>query len=214
MAFSRTVNVGDIWELRVKGFVFAQQTISVFHYRVQTVPGGTDAITLSTAINTAVQAAGGVAAAMVPVLPSTYSGDQTENQRIFPKNQRTVIVSSNWAVAGTAGAADTANIAQVVTRRTSFAGRSQVSDIHIPVGTVPACITAGLLTAGQKALLTAWAPQVYQNLVLLAGTVSLTPVIYHRGVDPISFSVWDEITGFKVQTQVRTMRRRNIGIGI
>lgn len=214
MAFTRTVSIGDIYELRMCGKFENQATITLQHLRVMTLTPPVDSITLQGAIQAAAIAVGGIARDMLTVLPSDWSADRVECQRVFPKNNRTVITQSLWAGAGARGASNTANLAQVVTRRTSFSGRSQVSDVHLPVSTAVADIVDGLLSAAQKAALDTWSGHLYQNLVLMTGTVSLAPVIYHRKVDPLVQSVWDEITTYAVQPTVRTMRRRNVGVGI
>lgn len=214
MAFTRNVSVGDIYEMRMIGRFENQATITLQHLRVMTVDPAVDTITLQGAIGANAIAVGGTARDLLNVLPSDWTADRIETQRVAPKTQRTVTVTTLWAGPGQRGASNTANLAQVVTRRTSFSGRSQVSDVHLPVSTAVADIVDGVLSAGQKAALEAWAPHLYGNLVLLGGTCTLAPVIYHRKVDPLVQSNWDEITSYIVQSTVRTMRRRNIGVGI
>lgn len=214
MALQLPVTVGDIFQFRFLGQVNNQTTISVFNYVVSLITGSTLANDCADAINTRMTGAGGVAADALPVLPSNWSGAGVECQRVYPRVWRTVIRSQVWAPDGTnASVANTSNVSQCITRRTNGAGRSQVSDLHLPCPTATAAIINGYLSAAQQALLATYSVDLYQSFSVLTGAVVLIPVIWHKA-PPVAADYYDAVTGVKVQTTVRTMRRRGVGLGI
>jgi len=204
---------GDIFEFRFKGVLNSQATLAVFHFRVSSLTGTPLPNSVADAINTKCIAATGVAAEALPLLPSNWTANGVECQRVFAKIDRSVIRSAPWNPPGTGGVALSSNVAQVITRRTDNAGRSQVSDLHLPLSTAAATITNGFLTAAQQLLMETYKPTLYTSFTVLAGAVTLTPVIWHRSqANPVLS--YDVITSCAVQPTVRTMRSRNVGIGV
>lgn len=208
------VAIGDIFQWRMLGVLNNQSTISVFNYRVSAVTGSPLPGPIADALNAYQIAAGGAAAAALPLLPSNFTGGGVECQRVWPLIERSVVRSDTWAPAGTnASVANTSNVSQVLTRRTDSSGRDQVSDLHLPAPTATAAIVNGYLSAAQQALLTTYGPILYTSIAVLAGAVVFDPVIWHRVV-AVGQPNYDLITSFKVQQTVRTMRRRTVNIGI
>lgn len=207
------VALGEIWELRLHGSLAGQSIITVQHLRVSAITPPVTNTALNIALQAYTKAAGGFGFTALPALPDSWSGLSVQSQRVFPLTERSANSSSTWNVVGAAPGADTANVAQVVTRRTERAGRSEVSTGHLPCPTTADAIIAGELTVAQKALLTQWLGAQYTTVTLLAGSVSLEPVIWHRGIPPEG-RFYSIITSAVIQPTVRVMRRRTVGLGI
>lgn len=101
------------------------------------------------------------------------------------------------------------NTAGVITRRTEFSGRKQVSTLHMP-GLPASGSTEGTLTAAQKTLYSALGDAIILKLQDGSISLNMSPSIVHK-TNPLSV---DTITNFVVQDTTRVMRRRTVGLGI
>lgn len=211
--------VGDIYENIFNGVLNSQAIQWVIHWRVQSVSGATDVIQVSDGINTAVTGAGALFDQLLTPCPTNLAGTNVTTQRIYeliPLRPRSVRRSITYTSAGSTSTAATSNLAQVITRRTDSAGRTQVSNLHLPIGTTTTCLAAGQLATAQLTLLNSVKNGLFTFISILTGTVIVAPVIYHRarpGPPPVAAG-YDLVTSAVAQSTVRTMRRRTYGIGI
>lgn len=206
------VDLGELWELRLKGRLNAQDIITVAHYRVTVITPPVAVVALNAALQTQAKLAGGFGFQALPALPANYAGISVDCQRVFPLTERSANSGSAWDVAGASPNADTSNVAQVITRRTARAGRSEISTGHLPCPTTSDSIVGGELTPDQTTELTKWIACQSLPIVLGGIGVTLEPVIWHRGI-PIEGRYSSFITSAIVQPTVRVMRRRTVGIG-
>jgi len=202
--------VGSILEFTVVGELAGQTIMSVFHYRVKTA---------STKLTPQLEqdafildvwglGAGDFRAEYNACLPGNYSSKFVRAQFIWPARQRAS--QDVTADTGARGGAPMPNVAAVITKKTSLAGRSQIGSLHIPTGS-DEDIVEGELVIGFKTDLEVLATNLVGDKVVIDGGGVYTNVIYHREepVDP-----WDDITDTVVQSTSRVMRRRTKGLGI
>jgi len=142
----------------------------------------------------------------IACMPTNLSIDFWRMQVIKPT--RSVLVDE--VVAGTGGYGDvatTANTAGTITFRTDFAGRNQVSTVH--VGPLPVnAFDNGALNNLYRTALAGLGDVLDQGIdgALFIGGI-LAPIILHP--DGTKDNIFSHVVG----TKVRTMRRRTVGYG-
>lgn len=101
------------------------------------------------------------------------------------------------------------NVACVLTRRAVVGTRRGVSSLHIPIGLSAAQVDEGTIDPAAQTKIAAIGNSIL-NTGAVGNGVSVEPVIYHRGAEP----VYDVIGSFIVQDTLRVMRRRTVRVGI
>lgn len=141
-------------------------------------------------------------------LPSNYAMDFLRAQVVAPTRSVLVDQPQTTVTGGWGTATETTNLQGAITFRTDFGGRNQVSTIK--VGPLPTDAAAdGLLEASYKAELADTALRLTEVIPIVAGGFELYPVIWHR-----PGATYNYIRTAVTQDQVRTMRRRTVGLGI
>lgn len=204
--------VGSILEYTLVGEVNAQLVETVLHYVVVTesilTPGGNEENAFMAQIGV-----GGPEDLVTPYLAACsqdYTLFATRAQFIYPTRYAYVeIPTTDPGTIASPCAAQ--NVAGVITKRTQFAGRKQVGAVHMP-GVPNNGYAAGSITGTQKTHYENVADQMLLN-PNPTGTAGLyRPIIWHRNTTPLpTFDVWSIYT---VQDTLRTMRRRNLRIGV
>jgi len=208
------LGVNDVVHIVYKGTLFSQQVMTNLTYRVSattstdTIAG--DQLSIATEFSNALND-------LVIKLRALTTADYTLNdvscQRILPVRMTITEVNTGGLAGQRAGTCDTANIAAVFTRKTTFAGRKQRSTLHM-YGMSNSDIAAGVLSAGYQTDLISFASETKDTQIVTNGvaqTITLVPVIVHRPLGPTNF---DDIVDFDINTLARTMRRRTVGLGI
>jgi len=206
------VAVGDVFLATFEGIINDQVIMLTLTYEVATLAGATDEALVSADLAQRLSAAGAdvVEGDYLACLGTNYTLDYIHAQKVYPERFRRE--TEPRGVPGTGeGAANTQNIAMVISLHAAQAGRSYVANKHIgPIPTVIDAIEFGKTTPNQEA-----AQIALRNALLLdvtaAGWYSMKPCIYHRAaVIPKS----DYITGGIILDTVRVMRRRTVRLGI
>lgn len=144
-------------------------------------------------------------------LPTFAQMDRVRVQRIYPT--RTVYVAGVINQAGGGGAGpSTVNLCATFALHTLLAGKNQVAKYH--PGPMPNGFWAdGALTANGVNALTALATAAAAPTTAPSGMngIQLVPTVYHRNT--FAAPRWNDAVGFRVNTVVRTERRRTIGVG-
>lgn len=203
---------GDIVSISVFGRVYGQRIIMTRNYQVNTATSGGDTRTQLQAIGNQYKSVGQVVEAYLGLMPEQYQGDVVRSQVIYPV--RSSFVDVQMTNTGTIDTPEALNqSAAGITLQTPKAGRSQRATIHI--GPLPVdSVQSGTLTAGYVTLLNTLGARFLTQLSTTGpGAVAMTPIIYHRNGDgPLQKS--DPVTGYSVNDELRTMRRRVVGRGI
>lgn len=203
--------VDSILEFRIRSLVNAQECLTVFHYVVNTESSLPSSGGEETAFLDAMDTGG--TNNMVPTYLAAMSDAANvialEAQFVSPVRLVAVIQNVDYD-GGIALPCNNQNIAGVITRRTRLAGRSQVSNTHMP-GLPDEGVVAGFLTSTQRDKYAALLSKALLGVFPATGDGVYRPVIWHRVEPPLT--QFDEVTAGTVQPTSRTMRRRTIGVG-
>jgi len=209
------VSVNDVVLITYKGTAAEQRILLTTTYKVTTVPDPTEVDVFCGACIDEVRAGGGggdlIESDYLACLPSEYELDSIKCQIIAP-NRRVYYEQLRGTPGTHADVMETTNLAGVITLRTDFAGRDQVSNKHI--GPLPATgnvMTLGSLTGAYKTLLTTLATSLMSQLVPVGIAAVCKPVIWHNDEAVPPNTDWIE-TAIIGET-VRTMRRRSVRLG-
>lgn len=204
--------VGSIFEVTLRTTVCNQKCLNVLHYVVETESSETSIVAETIQLATAIETAGGLGDKFRGALSALAIHDETVAQCIKDtlgtRFARQVLdVGDPGELAGDVL---TANVAAVITKRTSFSGRWAVGSFHM--GGVPGSyFSGGLITdAPYKAALNALASEILQSVTTASGG-EYQPVIYHPDGLHGGHTM---ILETELQDQVRVMRRRTVGLGI
>lgn len=204
--------INSILEFRVKSLINDQECLTVLHYVVDTVSSLSSSGAEETAFLDAMDTGG--SNALIDKYLQTMSTDATVHQLdaqfVFPV--RLVNVGQTVEETGIHDSpCNNQNIAAVITRRTYLAGRSQVSDIHMP-GVPDDKIASGFITDDWILKYADVLTKMLLQVVPATGGGKYNPVIWHRKGTIIGAN-YNFITSGVVQPTSRTMRRRTVGIG-
>lgn len=208
--------VGDVLEIGFEGLVFAQKTLNVRHYVVDTLSGTHTAKERFDAWFNAMINVAGVATKMQAAAASQWRLMYIRFQRIKPT--RYALYKKLVNGAGTdAGGLKTANIAATITLKTDKAtverqqpARGQIGSWHQPAVATNSMID-GEITNAYGTTLDALGQALIDPLLNTFGD-SATPVIFHRqGTNALTW--YDVLTTFQTQNTVRTQRTRTVGKG-
>jgi len=207
--------LNDVWQVSFRGVYNAQRIILTQTYQVtQITPPITDgnaALVLLNAVRAGVGGFDLIESAYLACMPAEYELQVIRAQNVKP-NRRVYHEVIRTQPGTHAEVADTGNLAAVVTMRTDFAGRSQVSNRHIgPIPSTGTVQTLGALTGAYKTLLSTLATALLQSWSEAIPTITFTPCILHP-TDIVPPNV-DKITSAIVGETVRVMRRRTLRIG-
>lgn len=205
------ITTGTIIELGIAGTLFAQRTLTLFHYRLTgtTVTDGEAALEEWLSSLTGNVALGG---AYFAACSEDWTGYQLSAQVIFvpgPSVQRRpkVVMNISTYEGEVASPSLPPGVAVALTRRSEVATRRGVGTIHMPA--VPTSYTAnGSLNSTGLADYTTFGDACMENPTI--GTLTGVPLIYNRTAPVDSI----QVTSVTPQSTLRTMRRRVVGRGI
>lgn len=208
---ANTVQAADILEVTLLGKFINEDIQNKFHYACISVSGAAQSTQdVAAALQANFVAGAGLINLMRLLLPDEYLLTGVRYQVIAPVRQVAYPIVTSLAGLNGLGTT-TGNIAFALTKRGDLAGRKNISTTHV-MGTTDAGIT-------EEGKLTPQAMTLAQNIAaFMDNQVSITvggvdyefgPVIYHP-TDPGNPT---PITSVIVQSTVRVMRRRTVGIG-
>lgn len=201
------ISAGAVMQITFEGRLYGQQVMTVMNYIYKDTPTLDGPSLIEEAIIQVNVAGAGLYDKYIACMSEDVQLLQQHYQFVSPVRYAFV---TNIPAAGNgtiAQPAKTANISQVVTRRTQKAGRDQISNLHIP-GVPTDEVNAGLLSNGQLDALQAFGTRSCEPLNL-GGFVVMYPCPFKRS-DPASAPVLD--TAYP-QPTARDMRRRTVGWG-
>lgn len=205
--------LNDIIQVSYLGTVFSQRFMMVTTWRVNDLaaPGEYLVDMQSIASHFASTAAGKPLVPYLNLLATNATVDVVRAQRIY--SPRSAFVEEEVGEAGTSaqGAANTANIAAVVTRKSDNAGRDQLSNTHIgPLATLS--VSSGNIQPATIADLELFGLEWLEEQVIPgASGIELMPVVFHANA---AVPTSDDLRTVTVNPRARTMRRRTVGVGI
>jgi hypothetical protein len=201
---------GDLIMTTWRGICFGQRIIMARPYKISGDFPAINSYNQDMQLILAAIVAAGVNDVQTPYLaclPPQYTLQEVRAQRLKPTRNAYVPNTFAGAVGTNANAATVANDAAAITYRTALAGRSQVATTH--VGPMPdAASAAGLITAAQRALLSALGTVLTTSFVPPTSGSLVVPVIWNRKLNTTEF-----ITNFRLGDASRVQRRRTVGIG-
>jgi hypothetical protein len=204
----------DIYSVTAVGRCIDQTIMLTHHYRLSAFPAGATDITVRDRLIDFMRGdAGGDDIWETPYLaamPQNYELQFWQVQKV-----RGTRGAYRQYARGTPGLlavdARTANVAGVVTLKTDFGGRNQISNKHVgPLPDNAVYYTAGSLTALMKGFLTTLQGGLLSFCFAALQGWQFDPVILHKTGPTIS----NTLTTGIVQPTVRVMRRRTVGLGI
>lgn len=188
----------------------AGQTLrNVVHYRVDIVGGAQDQQTI---VNNLVNlmgdetTPGSPAAQMVSILPGNVTILHARMQIVAPVRfaYRERIIDVPGALTDTL----TPNVDAVLTKQTDYAGRGFQSNFYIP-GLPTDVYSGGMLETVFKTTLENAMAWIDDDVTEPISGATIVPVIWHQ----FTGGATTDITGYRVQPQVRVMTRRTVGRG-
>ena len=188
----------------------AQRLMNTFTWKLEANSTNLTVDAVANAMNVFFAGAGGLYAKLDILRDNNCVMDDIQIQMIYPNRY-----AASGFPRGAAGTSpdstpmDMIHTTGVVTFRSVEATRRGVSNKHLPLAAGTTYILAGVLTNACKTALSDVGNSVLGTAAIGSG-VTLSPVIYHRGVTPVT----SKIESFLVNPQVRTMRRRTVGVGI
>lgn len=208
----------DIIRVTWRASVYAQEIQFQQNYRVLTTDGATAPLTslfiIASYFSNDVTFGGPSALtnAFLGMLGNTVQQYRVDAQRILPT--KTIYISKEAALNGTGGTGPKqTNTCAVFTLVSALPGRKQRATYHI--GPLPdSFATQGSLSTPALTALRALAAaaQATQTLTMvLPGDCTLKPIILHRS--PTAVPRWNDVASSRINFQVRTQRRRTIGVG-
>lgn len=205
------MTVNDIVLVTVVGSVYEQMIQLTRTYRCSVAGSGSDVAACQSFANKLAAEVAGLIPEYTDCLSDQYQTSYVQVQKIFP-----VRAALRFAVVAQAGKRNAGpglnQTAAGITLETDKAGRSQQSKMHIgPLDGGDAF--NGSVSPDLKALLTNLAQTFLLTQVVTAGvTGSYVPTIFHKPKTGVAGS-WDDLTGYNVHDELRTMRRRVLGRG-
>jgi len=207
------LGVNDVIHVTFKGTLFSQTILTGFSYKVSATSStgsiSQDQLDIATAFG---NAGFDLNLKMRALQTADYSFQEVHVQRILPVRMAKSIYDTGGLAGQHAGTCETPNIAATLTRKTAFAGRKQLSTLHI-AGLPSSEVTAGALENAFQLLLLSFGQETVDNQIITpsgGGAITLAPVIVHR---PLGATNYDDIVDVDINELCRTMRRRTVGLG-
>ena len=200
--------VGQIYSVTFDLTMFGQKLMNTFQYRLGTIGTAITTDDVCDGMNTVMNTAGNMYAKYRACVTAQVTHNNTWIQVAYPARQRKKVYAIGVAGSWT-GTAYTANTAVSIERYGPAANRHNIGRVQIPSADDATSINNGLVSgAGYLTVLNAFAAQMLQPLTTAAGSV-LGPVLVRSPID----GNYEFLLGTSVQTTVRVMRRRTVGVG-
>lgn len=201
------VTAGAILQVTFEGRLFGQQTLTVMNYILRDTATLDGPTLLEEAIVWVNVAGAGLYDKYIACLSEDVQLIQQHYQWIDPVRYAFVTNLPATNQGSIVNTAKTANISQVVTRRTERAGRNQISNLHLP-GVPTEEVNAGLISDGHLTTLQAFGTRSVLPMDL-GGFITMYPCPFRRSAPAEA----PTLTTSYPQAQARDMRRRTVGWG-
>jgi len=205
------LNVDDVLQVSIRGTLFGQRILNIFHY-VVSVTGAGNTLDQLQEIATDLGAdttSNGFIALWQAAVTANYSLDEIRVQRIYPA--RTIYQRSLPNVNGLhAGVCPSANIAVSIQKRGSLSGRTSQGRMQL-AGIGSNGMLAGELDLGVYGVVLAdLRDALAANQTTTTTPITIIPVIYNpAGPNP----KYQLIQSWLINTSLRTMHRRTLFLG-
>lgn len=206
-----TPAAGMIVAYSMSGNANFQRILNTVHYRLTADFANQSLDSFYTSFNDLLKVTGlyDMLTAYLACHATNYTLDFTRVQVVYPLRYRGK--DFNQGGSGTAtGDCQAQNVTAVITKQVELSGRSKVGSIHIG-GLSEADYAFGLISANMLTRLGTLKTKLAATLFEDQGTGVATPVLYHPPAN--ANPKYDIITGWIVQTQLRTQRTRTMGKG-
>jgi hypothetical protein len=203
--------LGSTVEVTLRGVMFGQTILHVFHYQVTTASAilTVEAESLQIADDISQVGPGSFLANLRLIVPVALVYQESRAQGIDPI--RYAAQSFTLSLPGQGSSfAQSANSAAVLTKRTALAGRRYIGSLHLPMDPNNDGV-AGVISDPFRVLLLDFAANMLAPLTATVGGGVYSPVIYHR---PPLLDAPTPIVSIIPQSTTRVMRRRTVGVGI
>ena len=202
--------IGDILSIQLHGRILNQKTISTFFYKV--ISASTeqnDAVALKAVGDSFTVGILSPGLSFIQAAPQNWTAVETRVQRVYPALSQYVI--DTVGLPGTVGSdAEAPNIMATITRRGAAGGRRNIGALHS--APLPSDGFAdGLITNTHKTRLETVATRMLNDFTVTLETTQLTPILWSRAIPSDGQR---RVSSTIVQNEVRTMRRRTLGLGI
>ncbi len=210
MAIARLV-VNDVVQVILRANVSSQVNLNVLHYRVTTSTGAATYFEQMDAIAAEMGTPGGVGIVgeTSRLQSEDYLYDWVQTQKVGPV--RSLYTRTALGAPGTVvEPCNAVNVSAVITKQTEIPGRGFSGSFHIG-GLPPSAYEFGQLTNATIVQMNVICAALAADLSLLAGALRLTPVCFSQtgGIGGET----NTIVNCFPQPQLRTMRRRTLGLG-
>lgn len=205
--------IGSIVEVIIEWNILNQRCMSVLHYKVTADSSIVDPVGEAIDVANTVSSPGGIMDAILDCMSANTGSTKVSAQFIRgaggQRFAKATVTAINPGVR--AASCTVSNIAAVITKRTIYSGRWAVGSLHIP-GLSPGTYDNGKITdASMLGDLNDVAAELLNPITGNVGAGVYSPVVLHKaGVHGGS----TDLLSTEVQTTVRTMRRRTVGLGI
>lgn len=200
-------SIGDKTLVSFRGTLFGQRIINTFWYQLSLVTGTPDETAFNNAFHSVLNAPAGCIEKFLDCMPSQYLLNEVWIQKI--ESFRVVANKYLHSNPGTFSQdTATANLAACITRRGAAASRHNVSSLHLVYPSLDTGALSGSISPAWGTAATAFLPFVAQSYVV--GSLGTMSPIINNG--PGAIAVSPIVMAF-LQTTLRVMRRRTLGLG-
>lgn len=211
MAIGKLV-VGDIVQMTIESDVLGQRCLNVLHYRARV---GLPALEYQEAMDLLNQAVRGSTTSSIMEKMLPLMGENTKvvgftSQRVYPTRDIPVrLPNSDEGTAPTV--CNASNLAFVITKQSEAAGRGRNGSFHL-AGVTDQHFALGNVTLDGQTALEELADRLRDKQVTEGGEFVFEPGLYKANSSLLEN--WKYLVGTTVQTTVRVLRRRTVGLGI
>lgn len=201
------VNGGDLYQVTFSGKLYNQHILTTFGYKLIGVTGPVTYEVATDELKAKLVAVNGLEDKFLAVCPNDYTLEEIWIQRIYTPR----LYRRSWTqfLAGQRpNPALMSNLAMSIERRGEAATRSAVGRVQVPVSAHVSDVSNGAISVGLASAAGAFGLEMIQPIATTTGTITWNAHILNA-----SAGVSTPITAYKVQTVVRTMHRRTVGLG-
>lgn len=201
-----SVVTGDILEFTFDQELDGQMCLNVLHYRVDE-GAATDIQAVTTALLSYWKGAGKLLAKLWILQTEKLLFYGLKGQVIHPTRTAYSYIALNAEDGpGNQNGPLPSNVTAVITKRSTETGRSKHGDFFIP-GITDEYVSESTITAEGLIEYNAVGAELAKDVT--AAGLTLRPIIYHPGKQPVYDDVWQTYT----HHETRVMRRRTVGLG-
>jgi hypothetical protein len=201
--------VGQVYLVTTNGLAFGQMVLNTFYYQVSIVGSETDIRTLASNMFAKLTGAGSLTNGIFGCTPPQYQMVELWIQNVFPIRYRKFVNPMT-----TPGAfpqnASTANLATTITRFGDQANKHNRGSLHLLAPNLDPGTTAGDISGALATAASTLALRLNASITTTGLTV-LIPGLWPKKATAAQQFV--PVTGSIVESTVRVMRRRTVGVG-